>query len=208
MISASNARRRRARRRRSAAAPFATLSEETRAHAERLKNYERALEEGVEILERVRKTARARDTETSSLRAALVAAQNARARARARIRHCDVERAPTRIAHRPTRETRRRVFETRSRRVRRRVRDTRARVAIHQSRLTTESLHTSTHAPRRSHRQSTFTPRRRRDDDALDGLVDVDERNDVRLRPERVHLRRRLRDDRERDGNDVIRLGG
>ena len=35
------------------------------AHAERLKNYERALEEGVEILERVRKTARARDTETS-----------------------------------------------------------------------------------------------------------------------------------------------
>ncbi len=71
-----------AERRRALATP-----EETRAHAERLKNYERALEEGVEILERVRKTARARDTETSSLRAALVAA---RTHARALERELDI----------------------------------------------------------------------------------------------------------------------
>ena len=71
-----------AERRRALATP-----EETRAHAERLKNYERALEEGVEVLERVRKTARARDTETSSLRAALVAA---RTHARALERELDV----------------------------------------------------------------------------------------------------------------------
>lgn len=71
-----------AERRRALATP-----EETRAHAERLKNYERALEEGVQILERVRKTARERDTETSSLRAALVAA---RTHARALERELDI----------------------------------------------------------------------------------------------------------------------
>ena len=71
-----------AERRRALATP-----EETRAHAERLKNYERALEEGGEILERVRKTARERDTETSSLRAALVAA---RTHTRALERELDV----------------------------------------------------------------------------------------------------------------------
>ena len=71
-----------AERRRALATP-----EETRAHAERLKNYERALEEGVQILERVRKTARERDTETSSLRAALVAA---RTHTRALERELDV----------------------------------------------------------------------------------------------------------------------
>ena len=195
-----------AERRRALATP-----EETRAHAERLKNYERALEEGVEILERVRKTARERDTETSSLRAALVAA---RTHARALERELDI--ATLNARRREQRIDRR---ERHERAFSRRFRD------AFETLSTTRSRHTGTRCNppitthhrvplhihtriRRSHRQSTFTPRRRRDDAALDGLVDVDERNDVRLRPERVHLRRRLRDDRERDGNDVIRLGG
>ena len=83
MDDASNAREARV----DAGAAALATPEETRAHAERLKNYERALEEGVEILERVRKTARARDTETSSLRAALVAA---RTHARALERELDI----------------------------------------------------------------------------------------------------------------------
>ena len=74
-------------------------ADETRANAERLAAYERALEEGTEMLERIRTTARARERETTSLRAALVAA---RTHARALERELDERTHATATATKPS----------------------------------------------------------------------------------------------------------